>query len=119
MTALLVALAGGVGAVVRFVMEYVVRRRHPTQRPWATVAANVVGTALAGYGAYRLTGLADVHLRSVVLTGVCGGMTTFSSAFAVPAIIAREHHPRYAVALVLATPLLCCGGFLVGMSLAH
>lgn len=119
MIALLVSLAGGLGAIVRFVMEYAVRRRHPVARPWATVAANVLGTAVAGYGAYRLTSDLDAHLRSIVLTGFCGGFTTFSSAFAIPALIAREHHPKYAVALVVATPVLCLGGFLLGMTFAH
>ena len=119
MTAFLIALTGGLGSLVRFVLEYAVRRRHPTERPWATVAANTLGSAVAGYGAYRLVGTSDAHLRAVVLTGFCGGVTTFSSAFAIPAIIAREHHPRYAVALLTMTPVLCVGGFLLGMTLAH
>ena len=38
------------------------RRHHPTLRPWATVGANVLGTAVAGCVAYRLTGIADAHL---------------------------------------------------------
>lgn len=118
MTTLVVALAGGLGGLVRFILEYLVRLRHPAQRPWATVAANILGSAVAGYGAYRLVGTSDAHLRSIVLTGLCGGLTTFSSAFAIPAIIAREHHPRYAIALISLTPVLCIGGFLVGMALA-
>ena len=119
MIALLVSVTGGFGAVVRFAMQYALRRRHPVARPWATVAANVLGTAVAGYGAYRLTSAVDAHLRSIVLTGFCGGFTTFSSAFAIPALIAREHHPKYAIALVVSTPVLCLGGFLLGMVLAH
>ena len=119
MIALLVSLSGGLGAVLRFAMEYVLRRQHPVARPWATVAANVLGTAVAGYGAYRLVNTVDVHLRSIVLTGFCGGFTTFSSAFAIPALIAREHHPKYAIALLVATPVLCIAGFLLGMTLAH
>ena len=119
MTALLVALAGGLGGLVRFALEYAVRRRHPTVRPWATVGANALGSAIAGFAVYRLVGVGDAHLRSIVLTGFCGGVTTFSSAFAIPAIIAREHHPRYAVALLTMTPVLCVGGFLLGMTLAH
>ncbi|HQT99429.1 MAG TPA: CrcB family protein [Acidimicrobiales bacterium] len=118
MIAILVSLSGGLGAVVRFVMEYALRRRHPVARPWATVAANVLGTAVAGYGAYRLASAMDAHLRTIVLTGFCGGFTTFSSAFAIPAVIAREHHPKYAVALLVTTPLVCLGGFLLGMTLA-
>jgi CrcB protein len=119
MTLFLVTIAGAVGCVVRFIGEYVVRRHDPTLRPWATVAANAVGSGIAGWAAYRLLGTADAHARSVIITGFCGGLTTFSSALAIPALLQREHHWGYSAALVLTTPLLCGGLFVVGMSLAH
>ena len=119
MTLLLVVIAGALGCVVRYVAEYLVRRHHPTRRPWATVGANALGTAIAGWTAYRLLGVADAHARSVILTGFCGGLTTFSSAFAIPALLQREHHVGYSLTLVLATPALCGAAFLAGMSFAH
>lgn len=119
MTLGLVTIAGAFGCVVRYLFEYSVRRHHPTLRPWATVAANVLGTAITGFVAYRFLAISDAHLRSVVLTGFCGGLTTFSSAFAVPAILQREHHWGYSVALVVATPLLCTAAFVAGAALAH
>jgi fluoride exporter len=118
-TLLLVTIAGALGCVVRYLFEYFLRRNHPTIRPWATVAANALGTGIAGYAAYRLIGSADIQLRTVVLTGFCGGLTTFSSALAVPVILQREHHWGYAAALITTTPLLCAGMFVAGMSLAH
>jgi len=119
MTLLLVSIAGAVGCVVRYLFEYGVRRNHPTSRPWATVAANALGTGIAGYAAYRLVGTNQDHLRTIVLTGFCGGLTTFSSALAVPVILQREHHWGYAAALITTTPLLCAGMFFFGMSLAR
>lgn len=113
-----VTIAGTVGCVVRYLFEYVVRRHHPTQRPWATVFANALGCAIAGWAAYRLVGSLDVHVRSIVLTGFCGGLTTFSSAFAIPAILLREHHWKYSLALIVATPLLCAALFLLGVAAA-
>ncbi|MGD0054921.1 MAG: CrcB family protein [Acidimicrobiales bacterium] len=119
MTLLLVSLAGAVGCVVRFLGEYLVRRHHPTLRPWATVAANAVGCGIAGFVTYRLINVADEQLKSVIITGFCGGLTTFSSALAIPALLQREHHWGYSMALVLTTPLLCSGLFVLGVSLAH
>jgi CrcB protein len=119
MTLVLVSIAGAVGCVMRYLLEYLVRRNHPTSRPWATVAANAIGTGIAGYAAYRLIGVGDGQFRTVVLTGFCGGLTTFSSALAVPVILQREHHWGYAAALLTSTPLLCGGMFMLGMSLAH
>jgi fluoride ion exporter CrcB/FEX len=88
-------------------------------RPWATVAANAIGCGIAGLVVYRLISPVDVHLRSIILTGFCGGLTTFSSAFAIPALLQREHHWGFSVSLVLTTPLLCTGFFLIGMTLAR
>ncbi|MCU1362384.1 MAG: camphor resistance protein CrcB [Acidimicrobiaceae bacterium] len=119
MTLFLISLVGGGGCLVRYLMEYAVRRHHPTNRPWATVLANALGCGVAGYGAYRLVGSADAHVRDIVITGFCGGLTTFSSAFAIPAILQREHHWGFSLALVTTTPLACAGLFLLGMSLAH
>ena len=119
MTLLLVTLAGAVGCVVRYLMEYGVRRHHPTLRPWATVAANALGCLIAGWAAYRLTSSLDDHLHSIVLTGFCGGLTTFSSAFAIPALLVKEHHWRYSAMIVVSTPLLCGIFFAAGAALAH
>lgn len=119
MTLLLVTIAGSAGCVVRYLMEYAVRRRSPTSRPWATVAANVLGTGIAGYFATMLFRYSDAHYQSIILTGFCGGLTTFSSAFAIPAIMQREHHWRYSLTLVLTTPLLCTGAFVVGAAIVH
>ncbi len=119
MTLLLVTLAGAVGCSVRYLMEYSVRRHHPTLRPWATVAANAVGCAVAGWVAYQLVSPTDGHLRAILLTGFCGGLTTFSSAFAIPALLVKEHHWGFSVAIVVSTPLLCGVFFAAGAGLAH
>ena len=119
MTLLQVTITGALGCVARFLMEYAVRRHHPTQRPWATVAANTIGSGIAGWTAYRLVSFGDQQLRTIILTGFCGGLTTFSSAIAIPALLQREHHWGYAASLVVTTPLLCGGAFVLGMSLAH
>lgn len=119
MTLAFVSVAGALGCVARYLMEYAVRRHHPTLRPWATVAANAVGCLVAGWAAYRLVAHADAAWRAVVLTGFCGGLTTFSSAMAIPAVLQREHHWGFAAALVVATPLACAGSMLLGIALAH
>jgi hypothetical protein len=74
MTLLLVSIGGALGCVVRYVFEYLVRRNHPTSRPWATVAANALGTGIAGYAAYRLIGTSDAQICTVVLSGFLWGI---------------------------------------------
>jgi len=75
-----VALAGGVGAVARFVLDGSVRSR-VASFPVGTMVVNVTGSFVLGV----VTGLTLAHvvpeeLRLVVGTGFCGGYTTFSTA---------------------------------------
>jgi fluoride ion exporter CrcB/FEX len=83
------------------------------------VAANAVGCAVAGWAAYQLTSSMDANLHAIVLTGFCGGLTTFSSAFAIPALLAKEHHWGYSIAIVFSTPLLCGVFFAAGAAFGH
>lgn len=76
-----VALAGGVGAACRFVLDGLVRSRTAGDYPLGTMIINVSGSLLLGV----LTGLGLAHLASdelvlVLGTGLLGGYTTFSTA---------------------------------------
>ena len=119
MILLLVGLFGALGCVVRYLMEFAVRQKHPTQRPFGTVAANAIGTGIAGWATYKLVGTTDAHMHQIIVSGFCGGLTTASSAFAIPVILARTHHWKYSVILITTTPVVGSIAFVVGMSLAH
>lgn len=48
--------------------------------PWATFIANIVGSGLLGWWATWLEHRpAPVYVRPLLCTGVCGGLTTFST----------------------------------------
>ncbi|GAA1847387.1 fluoride efflux transporter CrcB [Agromyces salentinus] len=74
-----VLVAGAVGAVIRFALSRALPVR-PGRLPVGILVVNVIGSALAG----ALLGLAeraaighDVQL--ILVTGFCGGLTTFST----------------------------------------
>lgn len=81
MTVLALALAGGLGAVARFVVDGAVKRRWTSDFPLATLLINVTGSlvlgVLAGLVLFRDTPSA---VQLVAGTGFCGGYTTFSTA---------------------------------------
>jgi fluoride exporter len=54
---------------------------HAGQWPWTTFAVNVVGCFLLGYFATRLQERLPItaYRRPLLGTGVCGGLTTFST----------------------------------------
>ena len=72
------ALAGGVGAACRMVLDGLVKERVPVPFPLGTTVINVTGSFLLGV----VTGLAAAlgPWAAVVGTGLLGGYTTFSTA---------------------------------------
>ena len=73
------AAGGAVGGILRAVLE----ERWPASGgwPWATFVANAAGVALLAWAATRLgERLRPMpHARSLLGTGLCGGLTTFSA----------------------------------------
>ena len=120
---LVVALAGGVGAVARLVVDGEVRRRLGDDRPWGTAVVNLSGSLLLGL----VTGLAAGHLlppsaQLVVGTGFLGGYTTFSTAAVEAVRLALAGHRRAAVlhgaGQLVAGVLLAGCGLLAGLAIA-
>ena len=75
------ALAGGIGACARMLLDGIIRSRVNSAIPWGTIAINVSGSLALGL----LTGLASASIlpeawQLVIGTGFLGGYTTFSTA---------------------------------------
>lgn len=80
MTVVLVLLGGALGAPLRYVTDLVVQARHDTFFPWGTFAVNVGGSLLIGVTAASVAdGGAPTWVQSLVGTGFCGALTTFST----------------------------------------
>jgi CrcB protein len=80
--ALAAVFAGGVvGTLARGGLTAIAPTPDPTQWPWSTFVANVVGAFLIGYFTTRLLERLPVssYRRPFLGTGVCGGLTTFST----------------------------------------
>lgn len=80
MTALAVALAGAVGAVVRYLVDRSVQQRHFTVFPVGTLVVNVSGSFLAGVvlGLALYNGLGST-VAVVAGIGFLGAYTTLST----------------------------------------
>ncbi|MET3370764.1 UNVERIFIED_CONTAM: CrcB protein [Jeotgalibacillus campisalis] len=81
MTVLFLALAGGIGAATRFMVDGLIRHRLKTALPWGTIMINVSGSLALGFLAGLLMrGQTPESLFLIVGTGFLGGYTTFSTA---------------------------------------
>ena len=80
MLVLEIAIAGAAGAMLRSIVDTLVRQRSNETLPRGTLTINVTGSFVLGI----VTGLALYHglgadSRTVYGTGFCGGYTTFST----------------------------------------
>lgn len=100
MIPLLIALAGGLGAAARFMVDGVLVAHRRGNWPVATLIINVLGSGLLGL----VLGLGLGSLGTVLGTGFLGGFTTFSTASVEVARLADER--RFRTALGLATVML-------------
>lgn len=78
---LLIGLGGFAGTLARYWLSGVVARRYGETFPYGTFAVNALGCLLAGFLFYLMYDrfLTSPTSRSVILIGLLGGFTTFSS----------------------------------------
>ena len=123
MTVLLVLLGGAVGAPARYLVDLYVQRRHDSVFPWGTFVVNVAGSLLLGLvaGAVHAAG-GPAWLLTLVGTGLCGALTTFST-FGFETVRLVEEGAlltalvNVAVSVVVGL-LACAGGWTAGTVLA-
>ncbi len=88
---LALGLAGALGAMARFGLNYWMMQWFGREFPWGIFSINILGSFLIGFlGVFLLSKLHwDEPLRIVVLTGFLGAFTTFS-AFSIDALTLLE-----------------------------
>jgi CrcB protein len=80
-TILYIAIGGAIGSVLRYLTTVLVSKFWSNQFPLATFIANVFGCFLIGLfiGILAKNNLTDSQLKWFLVTGFCGGYTTFST----------------------------------------
>ena len=114
----LLAVAGGVGAVLRFVLDGAVRQALGGRWPWGTALINVSGSFLLGL----LTGLAGrgmpPELLLVLGTGLLGGYTTFSTASVETVRLLQQRRVAASLTYSLGVLVVTIAAALLGLALA-
>ncbi|MFI5125182.1 MAG: fluoride efflux transporter CrcB [Chitinophagales bacterium] len=77
----IVGLGGGMGSMLRYLMQVFVSRHVPILFPWGTFLVNCSGCFLIGvlYALSARYSWLTVEWRMFLIAGLCGGYTTFSS----------------------------------------
>lgn len=107
---ILVAIGGAVGSVARFWIGDIISARFGETFPWGTVIINITGSFLIGlFFATTTEGrwLAPPHIRAFLMTGICGGYTTFSSFSLQTLTLLQKRQWLYAGGNALLSVALC------------
>ena len=116
--ALLVALAGGAGAVLRALLIHHVGTTRLDPLPLGTLLVNSSGSLVLGV----LTGLAlyhglGSHLLAVIGVGLCGGYTTWSTASWETIHLLHTGHRSRAVVYTVGGLVVCLASAAAGIGL--
>ncbi|CBS87401.1 fluoride efflux transporter CrcB [Azospirillum lipoferum] len=114
---LAVAVGGAAGSVARYLMLMMVMQWAGTRFPVGTIVVNVIGCTAMGVLS-ELAALAwspSPELRALLLVGVLGGFTTFSSfTLDIGVLVARDEFAA-AAGYFLASTLFSVVGFFAGL----
>src|ERR1700742_3631689 len=89
-----VFVGGALGTVTRTGLSLAVAA-DPARWPWPTFAVNVIGAFMLGYFTTRLLERLPLssYRRPLLGTGVCGGLTTFSTMqFEILRMVEQQHY---------------------------
>ena len=77
----IVALGGAGGSVLRYLVQKWMNQLLPYAFPYGTFTVNIIGCFLIGlfYGWFSNGAGNNTMLRLLLMTGFCGGFTTFSA----------------------------------------
>lgn len=113
-----IALAGGLGAVARFILDGVIRSRYKTAIPLGTILINVSGSLLLGFLAGLVLGTGvPTELHLIVGTGFLGGYTTFSTANVETVRLIQSGRTGTAITNALGTMVMTVVSAAAGLSL--
>ncbi|MDF2492037.1 MAG: hypothetical protein K0Q58_615 [Microbacterium sp.] len=112
---LLIVIAGGAGAGLRYLIDLLITAIAGARLPWGTLVINVTGSFALGLLAGST---ADAGALAVVGTGLLGGYTTFSSVAASSAVLWSERRTAASVGNALGTLAATIAAASGGLALA-
>lgn len=118
---LLVAIGGALGSMARYSATVAVNRMAQSAFPWGTLAVNVAGSFLIGVLMVILFKAGEWHEngRLLLVTGMMGGFTTFSSFSWETWKLLEDGRLMMAITNVFASVAICLLATLAGALLAR
>lgn len=114
---LFIFLGGGVGSVARYLMSYFTQKLWTVNSfPMGTFLVNIVGCLIIGFLTSYFVKV-DSYLKYLLITGFCGGFTTFST-FSVENYSLLQNQDYFTLILyVILSVVIGFGAVVLGMKL--
>ncbi len=121
MNYLLVFVGGGLGSVLRYIVNIVSPRLLGADFPYHTFIINITGSTVMGLiaGYLALKGEAAASWRLFLMTGILGGYTTFSAFSLDAAVLYERGEIGAALFYVLGSVVLSIAGLFAGLALVR
>jgi len=118
-TGLLLAVGTGgfVGAVLRFLISSWLQKFSPLLFPVGTLGVNVLGSFIIGFMALYFENVIAPHQKALIITGMLGALTTFSTFSLETVTMLQESLWGRAFANITLNALLCIAATIAGMIL--
>ena len=94
----IIGLGGAIGSVSRYLVQVAFDKYVSVDFPFGTMLVNITGCFLIGllYGFCQRNGWVSLEWRLFLITGLCGGYTTFSSySYEAIALIRQGSYPQF------------------------
>ncbi|MDH6307605.1 CrcB protein [Dysgonomonas sp. PFB1-18] len=109
---LLVGTGGAVGSILRFLTSVFVTRSEPFPFPVATFIVNILGCFCIGLFANLIP---SNNLRFLLITGFCGGFTTFSTFASETITLVNNNQTPIAITYVVLSCVIGVAAVWLGM----
>jgi CrcB protein len=116
---LLVGLGGGIGSIARYLCQKWFSENYPYPFPWGTFLVNLFGCFLIGiiYAASEKSIALSPQTRLLLITGFCGGFTTFSTFAFENMNLLRSGDVLYFSIYIVASVALGIAGVFAGIAM--
>lgn len=116
-----VGIGGGLGAVLRYVVNFLIHGKINTAFPLGTMIINISGSFVMGLLYVVLMNKLNeaVEVRAFLLTGILGGYTTFSAFSLDTVLLVNQGQGWNALLNVVLTVVLCLLGAALGVALGQ
>ncbi|MEO6903848.1 MAG: fluoride efflux transporter CrcB [Bacteroidia bacterium] len=114
-----VGLGGAIGSILRYLTYLLTAKFYSNAFPLATLIINILGCFIIGLliGVFEHSIQPNQHLRLLLLTGFCGGYTTFSAFTSENMMLLQTNNYLSALLYIAASIVVSLFAIWLGLSL--